>query len=79
MIPAGCAMRSLLALKLFGSVRHSNLSKLNRMGIDFITLRRRSQKLLDEVARTPASAWRLIELESTWKSVLGMEFSESYD
>ena len=33
-------------------------------GIQFITLRRRSQKLLDEVARTPASAWRRIELES---------------
>ena len=34
------------------------------MGIEFITLRRRSQKLLDAVARTPASAWRRIELES---------------
>lgn len=44
---------------------YANLSKLNRMGIQFITLRRRSQKLLDEVARTPASAWRRIELEST--------------
>jgi hypothetical protein len=44
---------------------YANLSKLNRMGIQFITLRRRSQKLLDEVARTPASAWRRSELEST--------------
>src|SRR5271157_1985653 len=44
---------------------YANLSKLNRMGIEFITLRRRSQKLLDELARTPASAWRRIELEST--------------
>jgi hypothetical protein len=43
---------------------YANLSKLNRMGIDFITLRRRSRKLLDEVSRTPASAWRRIELES---------------
>src|SRR3954469_5715666 len=43
---------------------YANLSKLNRMGIDFITLRRRSKKLLDEVARTPTSAWRRIELES---------------
>ena len=34
------------------------------MGIQFITLRRRSKKLLDEVARTPTSAWRRIELES---------------
>jgi hypothetical protein len=42
---------------------YANLSKLNRMGIDFITLRRRSKKLLDEVARTPSShgdgsSWR---------------------
>ena len=43
---------------------YAKLSELNRMGIEFITLRRRSQKLLDEVARTPASAWRRIELES---------------
>jgi hypothetical protein len=34
------------------------------MGIEFITLRRRSKKLLEEVARTPVSAWRRIELES---------------
>ena len=43
---------------------YGNLGKLNRMGIEFITLRRRSQKLLEEVAATPASAWRRIELES---------------
>jgi len=34
------------------------------MGIGFIALRRRFQKPLDEVSRTPASAWRRIELES---------------
>src|SRR3954466_1847755 len=43
---------------------YAKLDTLNRMGIQFITLRRRSQKLLDEVARTPASAWRRVELES---------------
>ncbi|HEX6876048.1 MAG TPA: transposase [Nocardioidaceae bacterium] len=43
---------------------YANLSELNRMGVHFITLRRRSKKLLDEVARTPPSAWRRIELES---------------
>ena len=43
---------------------YANLNKLNPMGIDSITLRRRSPKLLDEVARTPMSAWRRIELES---------------
>ena len=43
---------------------YSNLSALNQMWIEFITLRRRSKKLLEEVARAPASAWRRIELES---------------
>lgn len=43
---------------------YGNLNKLNQQGIGFITLRRRSKKLLDEVARTPPSAWRRIELES---------------
>jgi hypothetical protein len=43
---------------------YANLDQLNRVGIQFITLRRRSKKLLDEVARTPTSAWRRIELES---------------
>jgi hypothetical protein len=43
---------------------YANLNKLNQQGIGFITLRRRSKKLLDEVAATPTSAWRRIELES---------------
>jgi len=43
---------------------YAKLSKLNRMGIQFITLRRRTPQLLDAIARTPASAWRRIELES---------------
>jgi hypothetical protein len=43
---------------------YANLNKLNRMGVQFITLRRRSQKLLDEIAQTPMSAWRRVELES---------------
>jgi hypothetical protein len=43
---------------------YANLNKLNQQGIEFITLRRRSKKLLNEVAETPTSAWRRIELES---------------
>jgi hypothetical protein len=43
---------------------YANLNRLNQQGIEFITLRRRSKKLLDEVAGTPTSAWRRIELES---------------
>ena len=42
---------------------YARLSELNRMGIPFITLRRRSQKLLAEIGRTPPSAWRRVELE----------------
>jgi hypothetical protein len=43
---------------------YANLSALNQLGIQFITLRRRSSKLMDEIARTPSSAWRRIELDS---------------
>jgi transposase len=42
----------------------AKLNQLNQMGVHFITLRRRSRKLLDEIARTPPSAWRRVELES---------------
>ncbi|MEI8254645.1 MAG: hypothetical protein WCJ30_03140 [Deltaproteobacteria bacterium] len=38
-------------------------AKLDDMGITFITLRRRSPKLLAEAAALPASAWRTIELD----------------
>src|SRR5262245_25156885 len=41
----------------------ANLDELNRLGIGFITLRRRSAKILEEIRRTPPSAWRRIELE----------------
>ncbi len=42
---------------------YANLSELNRQEIDFITLRRRSRKLLQEIALTPSSAWRRIQLQ----------------
>lgn len=42
---------------------YANLSRLNDLGIRFITLRRRSAKLLREIATPPTSAWRRIELE----------------
>lgn len=42
---------------------HAHLNKLNQRGIDFITLRRRSAKLLRSLAQQPASAWRRIELQ----------------
>ena len=43
---------------------YSKLSELNRMGIQFITLRRRSKKILDAIVQTPLSAWRRVELDS---------------
>jgi len=41
---------------------YARLNDLNQLGIHFITLRRRTPKLLRETAATPASAWRQIEL-----------------
>jgi hypothetical protein len=42
---------------------YANLARLDEMGILFITLRRRSAKLLQEVADLPRSAWRTVELD----------------
>jgi hypothetical protein len=38
------------------------------MGVQFITLRRRPLKLLAEIARTPMSAWRRVELENVCRA-----------
>jgi hypothetical protein len=42
---------------------YDNLAKLDQMGILFITLRRRSLSLLQEIANLPRSAWRQVELD----------------
>jgi hypothetical protein len=42
---------------------YGNLSRLNQMGITFMTLRRRSPALLREVANTPRAAWRTVHLD----------------
>jgi len=42
---------------------YANLNRLNRKGIGFITLRRRSRKMLQGIAAVPISAWRRIELK----------------
>jgi hypothetical protein len=42
---------------------YANLNKLNQHKMRFITLRRRSAKLLRDIAQQPPSAWRRIELE----------------
>jgi hypothetical protein len=43
---------------------YANLNRLNQRGIDFITLRRRSQKLLATIAHMPVSAWRRVDLQN---------------
>jgi transposase len=43
---------------------YSNLNRLNEWKIDFITLRRRSRPMLQELAAQPSSAWRQIELKA---------------
>ena len=42
---------------------YGHLSELNQMGIAFITLRRRSVRMLQEIYQEPVSAWRRIELQ----------------
>ena len=42
---------------------YPNLVRLDQMNIGFITLRRRSDSLLKEIASLPRSAWRVVELE----------------
>jgi transposase-like protein len=42
---------------------YQGLARLDKMQIPFITLRRRSPKLLREIALLPRSAWRIIELD----------------
>jgi hypothetical protein len=41
---------------------YPNLARLDKMEVVFITLRRRSAKLLKEIAHLPRSAWRTVEL-----------------
>ena len=42
---------------------YENLNRLNQLNIRFITLRRRSKKLLKEIHEKPISAWRQIRLD----------------
>ena len=42
---------------------YAHLARLDQLGITFITLRRRSAALLQEVADLPASAWRRVTLD----------------
>jgi len=47
---------------------YANLSRLNTLGIHFMTLRRRSEKLLRELHAAPVSAWRRVQLEGVGRA-----------
>jgi transposase len=47
---------------------YPRLSDLNRMGIRFLTLRRRSRLMLRQIAQVPASRWRRIELDNVTRT-----------
>ena len=42
---------------------YANLNEINEMQIKFITLRRRTKKILEKIHQRPLSAWRRIEIE----------------
>jgi hypothetical protein len=42
---------------------YANLSRLNQLGVRFMTLRRRSAGVRREVANVPRSAWRTVRLD----------------
>jgi len=42
---------------------HQGLARIDTLGIPFMTLRRRSPTLLNEIAALPRSAWRTVELD----------------
>jgi hypothetical protein len=42
---------------------YKNLNTLNQLGIDFMTLRRRTKKMIQQIHQQPLSAWRRIELQ----------------
>jgi len=43
---------------------YEKLCKLNSLGINFITLRRRTIKLIDDINSVPSSGWKKIELKN---------------
>lgn len=47
---------------------YANLNKLNEQGIKFITLRRRSDKMLKALDQLPESAWRQVRLRNVTRA-----------
>ena len=55
---------------------YQGLDRLDATGIAFLTLRRRSPKLLAEVTNLPASAWRTVELDIPHRKYRNPRFYE---
>lgn len=47
---------------------YANLNRLDKMDIQFITLRRRSQNMLAKIHQEPLSAWRRVELKNVTRA-----------
>ena len=47
---------------------YANLNRLNKKDIRFITLRTRSQKMLEQIYQTPVSAWTRVELKGVTRA-----------
>jgi len=60
---------------------YANLGRLDEMGIAFITLRRRSPKLLQEIANLPRSAWSKFRTPRVYEQIVslaGRRFRQLY-
>jgi hypothetical protein len=55
---------------------YAGLARLDGLGIDFITLRRRSPKLLKDIVLLPRSAWRTVELDVPTRQYRTPRYSE---
>ena len=42
---------------------YENLDKLNRSGVNFITIRRRGQKMIDQIEQLPPAGWKSVKVE----------------
>ena len=47
---------------------HANLAELDRMGIEFLTLRKRTRKLLADLSAVPESEWRRVRLTNVGRA-----------
>jgi hypothetical protein len=56
---------------------YAALARLDKMGVQFITLRRRDASLLDQMAALPRSAWRTIELDNVTRRFRTPRVSET--